>query len=296
MDRKTIIAILALLTAGAGLLWADAGLRIPVRSRTNGVVRVSELTWDPARTAVIICDMWDQHWCPPATARVAELAPAINDFVSVARERGMLIVHAPSDTMSFYRASPARLAAINAPKAPDLPKDMRKANKALNAAERADRPIDDLGGGCTCKDAHSHRAWKRQIDTIAIDESRDLISDSGAEMWNVFASRGIDNVILVGVHTNMCVVGRSFGLRNWVANGKNALLIRDLTDSMYNPERRPYVDHFTGTELYIHHIEEFICPTATSSALTNKPAFRFKEDTRLEVESTDSSPPGGANP
>jgi len=284
MNRKTITALLALLITGGGLLWADAGLRIPARSRTDGVARESELAWNPARTAVIICDMWDQHWCPPATARVAELAPAINDFVSIARERGMLIVHAPSDTTSFYRDSPARLRAINAPKAPDLPKNMHKINNALNFAERADLPLDDLDGGCTCKDAHSHRAWSRQIDTIAIDESRDLISDSGAEMWNVFAQRGIDNVILVGVHTNMCIVGRSFGLRNWVQNGKNALLIRDLTDSMYNPARRPHVDHFTGTELYIAHIEKFICPSATSTSLTNKPAFRFKEDTRPKAE------------
>ena len=35
-----------------------------------GTSRTSEkiLTWDSAHTAVIICDMWNQHWCRGATA------------------------------------------------------------------------------------------------------------------------------------------------------------------------------------------------------------------------------------
>ncbi|MCP5519898.1 MAG: hypothetical protein H7A45_21875, partial [Verrucomicrobiales bacterium] len=41
-------------------------------------VRERRAEWDPARTAVVICDMWDQHWCRSATARVAEMAPRMN--------------------------------------------------------------------------------------------------------------------------------------------------------------------------------------------------------------------------
>ena len=46
---------------------------------------------------------------------------------------------------------------------------------------------------------------------IEIDAQRDYISDSGKEIWNVLEAREIDNVILTGVHTNMCVLGRPFG-------------------------------------------------------------------------------------
>ena len=70
---------------------------------------------DPKETAIIITDMWDKHWCDSATERVAELAPAINDFVKIARTRGVFIIHAPSETMDFYKDHPARLRAINAP-------------------------------------------------------------------------------------------------------------------------------------------------------------------------------------
>ena len=59
-------------------------------------------SWDMAETAIIICDMWDRHWCVEATDRVAEMAPKLNSVVGIARSRGALIVHAPSGTMDFY--------------------------------------------------------------------------------------------------------------------------------------------------------------------------------------------------
>src|SRR5947209_7615100 len=63
------------------------------------VVKEEVLRWDPTRTAIIICDMWDQHWCQGATRRVVELAPAMNRVVAAARDKGVLIIHAPSSCM-----------------------------------------------------------------------------------------------------------------------------------------------------------------------------------------------------
>jgi len=235
--------------------------------------------WKANETAIIICDMWDRHWCPSATARVAELAPAINEFVTIARGRGVLIVHAPSETMEFYKDYPQRRAAQNAPTAPNLPEGMARGRQFLNRRELLDRPVDDFDGGCDCPHCRSFRAWSRENPALEI-KPEDVISDSGTEIWNLFEQSGIKNVILVGVHVNMCVVARPFGLRNWVRFGKNAILIRDLTDSMYNPARRPYVDHFTGTDRVIEHIEKYICPAVLSTDITGRPAFRFRDDKR----------------
>jgi type 1 glutamine amidotransferase len=85
------------------------------------------------------------------------------------------------------------------------------------------------------------------------------------------------------VHTNMCVIGRPFGLRNMVRFGKNVLLVRDLTDTMYNPRKSPFVSHVRGTELILEHIEKYVCPTITSSDLLDGPALRFAEDKRPHV-------------
>jgi type 1 glutamine amidotransferase len=81
----------------------------------------------------------------------------------------------------------------------------------------------------------------------------------------------------------MCVLGRPFGLRQMAKNGKNVVLMRDMTDTMYNPLKRPFVSHFTGTDLIVEHIEKWVCPTITSDQILGGKPFRFKQDTRPHV-------------
>ena len=66
-------------------------------------------------------------------------------------------------------------------------------------------------------------------------------------------------------------------------NGKNVVLMRDMTDTMYNPKMSPFVSHFTGTDLIVEHIEKWICPTITSDQILGGKPFRFKSDTRPHV-------------
>jgi nicotinamidase-related amidase len=120
--------------------------------------------------------------------------------------------------------------------------------------------------------------WLSQIATLKMHEI-DIVSDSGVEIWNVLEDRKINNVIILGVHTNMCVLGRPFGLRQMAKNGKNVVLMRDMTDTMYNPKAWPYVNHYKGTELIIEHIEKFVAPTITSDQIIGGAAFKFKADT-----------------
>lgn len=84
----------------------------------------------------------------------------------------------------------------------------------------------------------------------------------------------------MGVHTNMCVIGRSFGLRNMVRLGFNVVLMRDLTDVMYDSKQKPNVSHFTGTSLINEYIETYVCPTIVSTDFTGQKQFRFKNDKR----------------
>ena len=133
----------------------------------------------------------------------------------------------------------------------------------LDPAKEAPLPIDDSDGGCDddpqCKQGGP---WKRQIATLEIAEA-DAITDS-AEAYNLLQERGIENVIVMGVHANMCVLGRPFSIRQMVGVGKNVLLIRDMTDTMYNSRMRPFVSHFRGTDLIVDHIEKYWCPSITS--------------------------------
>ena len=83
--------------------------RIPSDSSMGSYTIVNEIQeWNPKETAIIICDMWNEHWCKGATDRVTEMAPFMNNVVSLAREKGILIVHAPSSCMDYYKNHPAR--------------------------------------------------------------------------------------------------------------------------------------------------------------------------------------------
>lgn len=255
-----------------------------LRKLETGVEQWEQVTtharWDPSHTAAIICDMWDRHWCKSATARVTEMAPRMNDVLTELRRRGALIIHCPSDTMKYYEGTPGRKLAQAAPHVETAVPLKRWAN--LDPAREAPLPIDDADGGCPddppCKQATGAPwPWQHQIDTLQIKDG-DAITDS-EEAFHLMRQHGITNVIIMGVHENMCVLGRPFSIRQMVGQGQNVVLLRDLTDTMYNPRQRPYVDHFTGTDLMTWHIERYWCPTATSDQIIGGSPFRFAADT-----------------
>ncbi len=255
--------------------------RVEGNSVVNGPAVVNEIQqWDPKQTAIIICDMWDKHWCKGATARVAEMAPRLNEVLNIARSKGVLIVHAPSDCIDYYKNHPARKTVL---KYYNKKYDKLIDNSNVPGEKDAVWPIDQSDEGCDDMiQCTQGRAWTKQIDAIKIEEG-DAISDSGSEIASLFEKRGIKNVILSGVHTNMCVIGRTFGLRSMVRLGKNVVLMRDMTDAMYNSRRAPYVNHFTGVHLVVDYIEQYVCPTILSSDFTGKKQFRFKDDKRPVV-------------
>ena len=217
---------------------------------------------DPTKTAVVICDMWDDHWCKSAAERCDALAKRAAPVVIAARKAGMTIIHCPSDTMDFYKESAARQRAKDA-KRIDPPKQ-----KAIDAPTL---PIDDSDGGCDDAEPPKFRkAWTRQHKAIEVDEEKDFVSDSGTEVYSILQSKGIGAVIVMGVHTNMCVLNRGFAIKQLTKWGVDCLLVRDLTDAMYNPKQKPFVKHETGTLLVIQHIEQYWCPTIESKDLLGK--------------------------
>jgi type 1 glutamine amidotransferase/nicotinamidase-related amidase len=238
--------------------------------------------WEANRTALVICDMWDKHWCEGATRRVGEMAPRMNAVVNKAREQGVTIIHCPSDTMKFYEGTPGRKLAQAAPKVETAIPLLRWCH--LDKAKEAALPIDDSDGGCDT-DSPSPKGppypWTRQIAAIEIKDG-DAITDS-AEAFYLMRQRGITNVIVMGVHLNMCVLGRPFSIRQMVNQGQNVLLMRDMTDTMYNPLRSPYVPHCVGNDLMIEHVERYWCPTIGSGDFLGGSGFRFNEDRRPHV-------------
>ena len=297
---------------GAALLWIVLSVASPASDRLDFTLRYQRETslhsgrfhrlvrtesWNPEETAIIVCDVWDLHHCRNAVRRLDEFLPRLNDVLDTARDLGVTIIHSPSDCMPAYADHPARRRAQSAPQAEFVPLDCDAWCSVVPSEEGAVYPIDQSDGG-EDDDPEEHARWAaqlkqmgrdpaapwaRQSDLITIDEDHDYVTDRGVEVWDVLQTRGIRNVILTGVHTNMCVLGRPFGLRQMARNGLNVVLMRDMTDTMYNPRRWPYVSHFTGTDLIVSHIERHICPTMTSDQFIGGSPFRFQNDNRPHV-------------
>jgi nicotinamidase-related amidase len=239
--------------------------------------------FDPVGAAVIICDMWDAHHCISAARRVAEMAPRVNDVVAALRDRGALIIHAPGGCTEFYEGTPERRRALEAPHVPaPAPFDWNgwdRAESLLLSATLTAPGACSCDSPTPCGEAGSTYPWTRQTPTIDI-EPVDAVTDDGQEVFNLLENRGITDVLMIGVHTNICILGRPYGIRQLVFLGKHPVLCRDLTDSFH---RDPH-GHFRGTEQVIAHIERHWCPTVTSDQLVGGTAFRFAEDAASESD------------
>ena len=112
----------------------------------------------------------------------------------------------------------------------------------------------------------------RQIESIEIS-STDAVTDDGKELLALLEERGIEDVVVMGVHANRCVLGRPYGIRQLVYWGKRPVLCRDLTDSYHRDPR----GHLWGSEQIVAHVERHWCPTLTSDQLVGGSLFRFQE-------------------
>jgi nicotinamidase-related amidase len=243
-------------------------LRARRRTPEYGVTE-STLLWPVSRTAIIICDMWNTHTCGMSAQRVALMAPRMNQVVSAARSLGVMIIHAPSDTMKFYEGTTWRERMRGAAKAAS-PFPITNRCPRIPDEER-NFPIDDSAGGCddpvVKPETGPPYPWSREhpaIDIVGFDG----VSENGQEIYNFCRQEGIDKIVLMGVHTNICILNRGFGARQMTRLGFEVALARDLTDAMYDPRTRPFVSHARGTELVIEHIERTWCPSILGEDLT----------------------------
>jgi nicotinamidase-related amidase len=258
------LSVLAIFIGFAAWSAGDGGRDLTLRSRVElfrGSDRWNEVNvdfhFDPVKSALIVCDMWDKHWCTGANVRVAALVKKLEPVLETARSKGMIIVHAPSETMPFYASAPQRQRMLSLPAfAP--PKELSISSPSL--------PIDDSDGGCDTAGEKEHRAWTRENPGLKV-APEDYISDNGQEIYNLLRSRGIETVFYTGVHANMCILNRTFAIKQMTKWGVRCILLRDLTDAMYGPQDAPHVSHEQGTELVVEYIEKYWSPTALSSQL-----------------------------
>jgi nicotinamidase-related amidase len=236
----------------------------------------------PAKTAVIVIDMWDRHWCRTFTARVGNLVPRLNRTLAACRKLGMQVIIAPSDVVGFYRQAPQRKAMLAIPAHPE-PKTIR-----FDPPDPP-QPIDR----CECGPRQPCRkgpVWTRQHPDLTIAPG-DLIGDgnNGRELLNLCQEHGIDTLLYTGVASNMCVLARQFGMLNMKRHGLRVIVVGDVVEAItangIGPDGRPDRD-FTpakGSAMTLHYIEQHLAPSIRSRQLITAAGLSPAADKRPHI-------------
>ena len=130
------------------------------------------------------------------------------------RTHGALIIHAPSDTMTFMPIT----------RRGDGRKHCHSSThrRRLIMPTRRYRSMTPTRGRIPVKPALSC-AWSRQHAALVMDDERDLITDNGSEVYRALRHYEIEQLLIMGVHTNMCVLRRSFAIKQMVRWGVQSL-------------------------------------------------------------------------
>ena len=235
------------------------------RGRNVWEIVEKEVTLPGNETALLLCDVWDTHTSKGAGERLEAMVPRMNEVVKTVRAKGVLIIHSPSDTIDFYADHAARKRVVECPKVKP-PKNLEH--------DEAPLPVSTEGGASDTPAIDMWKKgdplpWTREHPGIEIDDE-DAISADGVEVYSLMQHEGIKHLLILGVHTNICILNRTFAIKQMVRWGVPVYLVRDLTDPMYDPAQSPYVSHDEGTRLVIGYIEKFWCPTLPSDDLLKR--------------------------
>lgn len=205
---------------------------------------------DAARLGIVVVDPWNFHWCKTATMRVDALIPRMNQALEAGRAMGMTVMLCPSDVVENYAGWPQREAVI------------AMARHAVPPLKKIECPAPPDGGGCACGKERCvvNYGWDAMHPDLRIGE-KDLMPDTLQEVWTICKDRNLTHLIYIGVHTQVCLLGKPMGLRNLKAAGLQCILARDMTDAHpgYNPATGFTPDGHTAE--VVAHFERHLAPT-----------------------------------
>lgn len=244
------LLLLALTLAASTLRGAEIELTLQSRDPATGKVILTTERVDPRHVGVIAVDVWNFHWCKTATMRVDAIVPRMNKALDAARELGMTVMLCPSDVVDNYVGYPQREAVFALPIVP-VPSVMNVSCP----------PVPDAGG-CACgrERCAVNYGWDGMHPALRIGEA-DLMPDTQAEVYAVCKKFGLTHLIYVGFHTQVCLLGKSMGLKAMKSAGLRCVLARDMTDAHpgYDPARSFTPD--LNTEQVVEHFEKHLAST-----------------------------------
>ena len=246
------ILFLAWAAGLTNLLAAGPELELELQRRDPATGQVSTtLEKVPAsKIAIVVIDLWNYHWCKTSAARVGALVPRMNRCLEAARAMGIQVFLCPTDVADNYVGTPQVESLMALPRV------------TIPTGSEIQCPAAPDGGGCTCgkERCQVNYGWDGMHPDLVIGEN-DLIPNEPELLYGICQARGITHLIYLGVHTQVCLLGKSVGVRRMLQAGMKCVLARDLTDAhgRYDPAKNLTPDDFTTN--VVAHFEKYLVPT-----------------------------------
>lgn len=257
MRQSGIVSVASAMTsllylfAGESAIAGQLELHLRSADAKTGAVAIKTERIDPAKCGVVIVDMWNYHWCLTAGERVRAMTPRMNRALEGARKLGMKVIWAPTDVADLYLGKPQRERAM--------------------AAE--DKPIarvrslpwhGTLGGGCVCGPGISCETiwgWDGMHPDLVVADQDYIVGADADGMYALCMKLGVSHLIYMGVHTNMCVLGKGPAIKNMYDAGFACVLARDLTDALTHYDPRTGFTPDDGTARVVSDLAQSDVPS-----------------------------------
>jgi len=241
---KIVVAILLGIMCPRDLLAREIALDLQYRNPKTDAVYTKGLTIETSRTAFIIMDMWDAHWCMTCSQRAASLVPRLNAVVNVARKLGITVIWNPTDAIGAYAGTlmyqKALVPEMNAP-------------RVRNLSVKFTAPFAP-NGHCVCGKGIQclhHTIWTGQNPDLLLDEEYDYMAAATSQIFSILKKKKIDHVIYLGIATNVCLYTKPGAIKAIRNAGYDCVFTRDITDAItvYDPEKNYNLDIGTATSI-----------------------------------------------
>jgi hypothetical protein len=235
---------------------AGRGIDFTLQTRDHDTQRIiaRKEAIDPAKTGIVIIDMWNTNDCMTNAQRAAALVPRMNKVLEAARRLGMQIIWAPTDVVNYYAGTGQRERALALPSS-SLPHIVNFSCPFSAPTVRPERCM--CGPGIVC---HIHYGWDRMDPNLVIGKGDWIVGDAN-ELYSVYKQQGLTRLLYMGINTNLCVMNKPEGIAPMTAAGLKCILARDLTDAetSYDPDRGFTPD--LGTAKDVADVERSGIPT-----------------------------------
>lgn len=186
------------------------------------------LQLNPERTAVVVVDTWNTHWCKTFAKRTQAIKPQMEKTLTAFRKLGIPIIFMGmgESVRQAYKGTPQRLAMISIPshKIPEQTNIFIPKHLPWSKWSAAD-------DGCECSLTNTCKRypvrWIRRILGLTINQD-DFIGEDVQELYSFCREKQITHLIYIGGALNLCLFSQPHGILSIQRLGLQCLIVKDL--------------------------------------------------------------------